>query len=297
MTYDEAIVDTFPTFLHAVEDQMPDTVDSWLELWTERYMTHWPELFEMQVADYAEQGDDWRQIARDMVFPGMSEKLPAIQDVYRRLKRIIPTIEERVRRTLDFRGQVLYVLYVGIGNGAGWVTTYDGRPAVLFGLEAIIDSGFDSQKILEGLVAHELGHVVHFSWREGGGQKLGSGPWWQLYEEGFAQYCEQQIMGDESWHMRAFNRGEDWLAWCTENKAWLASEYLRAVEEAESVRLFFGSWYHLRGHKQTGYFLGHETIDNLAHSMALTDIALLDEGEALAQVMRRVLNEFAAGTS
>ena len=39
----------------------------------------------------------------------------------------------------------------------------------------------------------------------------------------------------------------------------------------------------------------HEVINDLAHTMALTDIALLDEGEALVKVMRRVLSEFAAG--
>jgi hypothetical protein len=94
--------------------------------------------------------------------------------------------------------------------------------------------------------------------------------------------------------MRSAGRGEDWLGWCHENKAWLAAEFLRVVEEGETTRPFFGSWYDLRGHKQTGYFLGHEVVNNLAHTMALTDIALLDEGETLSKVMRRVLSELTA---
>ena len=294
MSKTESIIDTFPSFLEAVEARMPDTVDGWLELWTEQYMAFWPELFAMQVADYAEQGADWRQIGREMVFPGMREKLPAMEDSYRHLNRIIGPIEERVRQLLDFTGQVSYVLYVGLGNGAGWVTTYAGQAAVLFGLEGIVDSGFDSPPILEGLVAHELGHVVHFAWREEGGRELGSGPWWQLYEEGFAQYCERQIMGRDSWHMRSVARGEDWLVWCQENRSWLAAEFMRVVEEGGSVQPFFGSWYDLRGHRQTGYFLGHEVVKYLAETITLTDIALLDEGEALAKCLRRVLSEFAA---
>ena len=297
MTNDEAIVDTFPSFLRAVEAQLPETAEDWLELWTNEYMTQWPELFEMQVTDYAQDGEDWRQVARAMVFPGMSEKLAAMKGAYRDLKRAIGPVEDRVRRSLDFTRQVRFVLYVGIGIGAGWVTKYAGQQAVLFGLEGIVDSGFASPAILEGLVAHELGHVVQFSWREEGGRKLGSGPWWQLYEEGFAQYCEQQIVGDDSWHMRSANHGEDWLTWCWENKAWLAAEFLRVVKDGDSVRPFFGSWYDLRGYKQTGYFLGYEVINYLAHSMPLSDIALLDEGEALAKVMRRVLGEFAADAS
>jgi hypothetical protein len=57
------------------------------------------------------------------------------------------------------------------------------------------------------------------------------------------------------------------------------------------VRPFFGSWYDIRGRKQTGYYLGHEVIDRLAETMPLSDIALLEEGEALERTMRQVLNE------
>jgi len=45
-------------------------------------MASWPTLFEMQVADYTEQGEDWRQVAREMVFPSMTGKLPAINRAY-----------------------------------------------------------------------------------------------------------------------------------------------------------------------------------------------------------------------
>lgn len=249
----------------------------------------------MVVTDYAEQGDDWRQIAREMVFPGMNGKLPAIENAYQNLGRIIEPIERRVRRALDFQDRVDYVLYVGLGNGAGWVTKYDGIWAVLFGLEGIVDSGFDEPDRLQGLVAHELGHVVHFAQRESRGLSLGSGPWWQLYEEGFAQRCESVVLDGESWHMRRSNLDDEWLAWCQENRAWLAAEFLRTVDQEKSVRPFFGSWYELRGHKQTGYFLGHQVISHLLSSMSLNEIALLDSGPALEQTMRDVLGEFAAG--
>lgn len=295
MKQNDQIIDTFPSFLLAVETQQPGTIDDWLRLWSEDYMTLWPELFEMQVADYAEQGEDWRKVAREMVFPGMRDKVPVMKRAYRELGSIIKVVAAQTRQRLAFVGDVCYVLYVGIGNGAGWVTTYGGRPAVLFGLEAIVDSGFDSPARLEGLVAHELGHVVHFFWREQGGREVGSGPWWQLYEEGFAQYCEGRILGHESWHMRTARQDEGWLTWCQDNRAWLAGEFQRLVDDGESTRPFFGSWYDIRGHKQTGYYLGHEVINHLTDAMSLSDIALLERGPALERRMRRVLDHFAAG--
>jgi len=293
MSASRSIVDTFPSFLGSVLASQPATVNQWLTCWTEQYMIHWPTLYEMVVTDYAEQGEDWRQIAREKVFPVMNDQLPAMELAYKNLIRMIEPIEQRACHRFDFSGNVGYVLYVGIGNGAGWVTRYDGRPAVLFGLEGIVDSGFDEPNRLEGLVAHELGHVLHHSWREAGALTLGSGPWWQLYEEGFAQFCESEIVNTDSWHMRSSRLGDDWLAWCQENRAWLASEFIRVTDQGQSVRPFFGSWYDVSGRKQTGYFLGHQVIKHLARSMSLTTIAMLKDGPALQDIIRGVLCEFA----
>jgi hypothetical protein len=288
------IIDTYPSFVRAVRAGKPATIDEWLSCWAEKYIPQWPALHEMVVRDYADQGDDWRQIARERVFPGMNDRLPAIESAYKNLARIVGPVEEKVRLALDFHDPVSYVLYVGLGNGAGWVTKYEGSWAVLFGLEGIVDSGFDPLPRLQGLVAHELGHVVHFAWREARGLRDGSGPWWQLYEEGFAQRCESETLPGDSWHMRYSSSDDDWLGWCQENRAWLAAEFLRTVDEGQSVRPFFGSWYDLRGRKQTGYYLGQQVIGRLAESMGLKDIALINSGPALERTMRSVVSEFAA---
>jgi hypothetical protein len=294
MSNSNPIVDTYPSFLRAIQIEKPVSLEDWLSCWAERYMPHWPGLHQMVLKDYADQGDDWRQIAREHVFPGMNDKLPAIDRTYRNLRRSIKPIEQKVRSVLDFDDPVRYVLYVGLGNGAGWVTKYEGSWAVFFGLEGIVDSGFDRPPSLEGLVAHELGHVLHHTWREAHGLTAGTGPWWQLYEEGFAQRCESETMSGDSWHMSHSLADDDWLAWCHENRAWLAAEFLRVVDQGQSIRPFFGSWYDLRGRKQTGYFLGQQVISRLADSMTLRDIALIDSGPTLERTMRGVVSEFAA---
>jgi hypothetical protein len=250
----------------------------------------------MVVTDYAGQGEDWQKIAREQVFPGMNDRLPAIDGAYQTLSGLLGPIEDKVRAYFAFGGPVCNVLYIGIGNGAGWVTTYDGKRAVLYGLEGIVDSGFHEPARLEGLVAHELGHVVHHTWRESRGLELGSGPWWQLYEEGFAQRCESEVLTPDNWHMRSPDRDDDWLAWCQANRAWLAAEFVQTVDQGQDTRTFFGSWFELRGRKQTGYFLGHQVISYLVESMPLSEIALLEPGPMLAKTMRATLEVLAAST-
>jgi len=46
------------------------------------------------------------------------------------------------------------------------------------------------------------------------------------------------------------------------------------------MRPFFGSWFDLRGQKQTGYFLGHEIIKKMQERMSLQEIALLTDVES-----------------
>ena len=93
--------------------------------------------------------------------------------------------------------------------------------------------------------------------------------------------------------MRGQDDGEDWLKWCQENTGWLAREFLRAVDEEESVRPFFGSWYDIRGKSQTGYFLGHELIARLEGRLSLQEIALLED---YADRLRGELEHMAIGT-
>ena len=66
----------------------------------------------------------------------------------------------------------------------------------------------------------------------------------------------------------------------TSRTRWLAAEFLRRVDQGEDMRPFFGSWFDLRGKKQTGYFLGHELIARLQQRMSLRDVALLTDIES-----------------
>jgi len=78
-----------------------------------------------------------------------------------------------------------------------------------------------------------------------------------LYEEGFAMRCEQKIIEKESWHQQMGQ--ENWVKWCKSHLSYLAQKFLDEYnnDNKEMLRNFFGSWFDIKGKKQTGYYLGH----------------------------------------
>lgn len=273
------VIDTFPVFLAFWGQAQQKPLDGQIEAWASEYMSQWPELLQKQLQDYSQEGVDWRQVAREKVFPFLNERLAAMRRAHHNLMDCCASVYIRAQEALGFESEMTFVIYVGIGCGAGWATTLQNAPAVLFGLENIAECGWSEPPALPGLVAHEIGHLAHHHWRRQVGLQLGCGSWWQLYEEGFAQRCEHVILGADTWHPSSGDSGDDWLEWCQSHRAWLAAEFLRRVDADQSVRSFFGSWFDIRGHKQCGYFLGHEVIRELESGANLEEIALLEDTE------------------
>ncbi|MHB8105752.1 MAG: hypothetical protein ACYDG5_09510, partial [Dehalococcoidales bacterium] len=175
------------------------------------------------------------------------------------------------------------------GWGGGWLTPYQNTPAILFGLENIAECGWSKPAGIKGLFAHEVGHLVHQQWRAHNDKTPGSGPWWQFYEEGFAQRCESLIFDTESFHQTSGIMAGDWFGWCRSHKSWLAAEFLKTVAAGKSVVPFFGSWFDIQGKIETGYFLGHEGIRALEKNYSIKEIALLDDPERyLRPVLERM---------
>lgn len=273
------IIDTFPTFLAFWSEVQHKPMEAQIEGWASEYMSRWPELLEKQLEDYSNQELDWRQIAKEKVFPFLSDRLPAMKVARKNLLAKCASVHSKAQEQLMFESDMTFVIYVGIACGAGWATSSHNSPAVLFGLEMIAECGWSQSSSIAGLIAHEIGHIVHKHWRTEYGKTAGSGPWWQLYTEGFAQRCEHVIVGEDSWHVSIGINNSGWLDWCQQHKAWLAAEFLRRVEARELVRPFFGSWFDIQGKRHTGHFLGHEVIKEIERDTTLEQIALLDNIE------------------
>mgnify|MGYP001044976798 CR=1 FL=1 len=288
MMSDSNVIDTFPAFLSFWEKAQHLPLDAQIEGWASDYMAQWPELLEKQIQSYAEDGDDWRDVARERVALFWTERLPTMRRAHEHLLQVCAPVYKRAQATLGFAQPLTFVIYVGIGCGAGWATTYQDNAAILFGLENIAEEGWDDAAVLRGMIAHEIGHLWHFEQRAQAGLAPGKGPWWDLYTEGLAQRCEHVIASQESWHMAA--QDVDWAHWCEREKSWLAREFLRVVESGgEDVRPFFGSWFAIRGRKQTGYFLGCEVVRQLEAQKTFREIALLEDVEAVFSDALRVI--------
>jgi len=287
MMSDSNVIDTFPAFLSFWEKAQHLPLDAQIEGWASNYMAQWPELLEKQIQSYADDGDDWRDVARERVAPFWTDRLPSMRRAHEHLLQVCAPVYERAQATLSFAQPLTFVIYVGVGCGAGWATTYQDNAAILFGLENIAEEGWDDDAVLRGMIAHEIGHLWHFEQRAQAGLAPGKGPWWDLYTEGLAQRCEHVIAGQESWHMAA--QDVDWAHWCEHEKSWLAREFLRVVEAGDDVRPFFGSWFALRGRKQTGYFLGCEVVRRLEAQKSFREIALLEDVEVVFSDALRVI--------
>ncbi len=278
------IIDTFPDFEAYWAKAQNKSMDEQIELWAKEYMSGWPELFEKQVADYSEQDLAWKDIARERIFPNLRDRLPAMRKARKNLLELCPAICSKAEQALGFSTDAYLVIYVGIGCGAGWVTTFRDKYSILCGLENIAECGWSDSEAINGLVSHELGHVVHYNLRLQNSKKLGSDAWWQLYTEGFAQHCED-LINDSS---RQESQDSDWLEWFRQNEKRLAAEFIKAADQGKPVNAFFGSWFEIEGHSETGYFLGYEVIKALAEKMGFREIALLDDFDKHS---RKILEE------
>ncbi len=271
------LLDTFPAFETFWETARRAPMDVQIDRWAAEYLAPWPELLEKQLADYAAENLDWRQIAAERVFPNMAKRLPAMREAHRNLSELCIPLYSRAQQALSFDSPAVFVVYVGVECGAGWVTRFRDTPAILFGLEAIAECGWSDAGSISGLIAHEIGHLAHHHWRAQHGKPLGDGPWWQLYAEGFAQRSDCILLETNVPHEARADR--EWLPWCQARRGWLAARFLETVDAGEPVTPFFGSWFEIEGRRQTGYFLGGEAILELEKRFSLKEIALLDDVE------------------
>lgn len=220
------ILDTFPAFerywRHARFQPLPAQIDRW----EGEYLADWPELLEKIKRNYSEAGVNWKRIARSRIFPHLIERLSRMRTLHRSLLRSLPSSWRASHRVLKLDFPVRFVIYVGIGVGAGWATGYGGKPACLFGLENAAEASAGKIGGTVGLVSHEVAHLAHGVWRRRSGLRaieLPRRPLWQLYEEGFATEAERQISGSRRFRQRTGR--SDWLAWCTSHRAWLARKF------------------------------------------------------------------------
>ena len=282
------LIDTFPDFIQFWNDKVTSNPDRQIEFWERFYRDEDEEIFNKAISDYSDDGAEWKDLAKKMIFPINAEKMIRMEEAHMNLLKVVSDLYGNPTIVKLLPPDLIFVIYVGIGTGAGWASSYKSKPAILFGLENIIDMHWESEIALKGLALHEAGHLFQEMVRKERNIPYGEGPIWYLYEEGFAEYFESQLLSPEKWHQSLGQPG--WNRWCEEHLQYLSSLFLKDVESGNETTRFFGSWYDIEGWKETGYFLGHRVMKQL--ELPLDDLACLTP-EQVEIKLTQTLAEFA----
>ena len=257
-----------------------------IELWrgyAERISAELPSKCEKDASGY-----DFEKEVRPIVDEALSEE--KINTLDNNFRKVIDNLNSNLAKLFDEEPDINIILYLGLCNGAGWATTLDGKNTVLLGVEKIIELDWGDEANMRALILHEIGHLWHklngnlylpdFTKRRKSIQ--------QLYQEGVAMVCEQILCDDDEFYHQNKN---GWLDWCKKNENEIKKEYLRRLDEKESVQDFFGDWCSYKGHSDVGYFLGCQFVRYLMKTNSLKEIAGLSYSE-----LNRKFSEYASRT-
>lgn len=281
------IIDTFKHFKACFEDNLNISVYEKIDLWENCYIRKYPELELKCKSDYESNGYSWRDIACNMVFNRTKDDFGKMLEAYINIKISIQNINIAVKQVFNIEPDLYIVLYCGLCNSAGWVDKYNGKRAILYGIDKIAELDWHNIERIKPLIAHELCHVIHFQIR-GEDKLIGidmnnySNGIWRIYEEGFAQYYQHKLIGNIG-----DSRGTKWLESCIINKNKLKTLYLEALHNKyEGTKYFFGDWFKIINISDAGYFLGAELIKELNEVYSIEQIAKLNFNDVEDAVIR-----------
>lgn len=283
MTFE--IIDVFENFKHDYHTRL--TPESLFHTWFSA-MSVAPTLRDLCIQDYLSAGEDWVQIAHQTVFTRTHQDYVRMRRIHERLKALIPELHATLHAFYPFPKTIKWVLYHGLGNGAGWSTTYQGAPAILCGIDKIAALDWSSDEELLRLCAHEYAHVVHAHLR---GPLLPPHtpehhPVLRLYVEGFASYYETFIAALP-------DRLTRWEKQCALIFDDLKRMYAQAlVSNPAMCAKFFGDWTLIYELPDTGYYLGKQWVKALAQTYDFDTLARLPYDE-----LERSLETFLTGQS
>lgn len=258
---------------------MPEAFDSGCfdaEIW-EAYMDAFvPGAKEMCLEDMRETinaGYSWQEDFLP-VLNAVARDTERCEKAIASFRRITEHLDERITERFGKTVDADIILYLGLRNGAGWVTHVNGKRTVLLGVEKIMELDWCDPDAMTGLVIHELGHVyqdqygvLHREFETTPDKFL-----WQLFTEGIAMVFEQEIAGDPGY----FHQDRDgWKQWCDGHAELIRQSFRSDLESmTQETQRYFGDWVSFEGRGDTGYYLGTRFIRFLMDSDGFDRIIL-----------------------
>lgn len=201
---------------------------------------------------------------------------PKLNALHESFLTVTDNLDKRVTDCFGRELNIDIVLYLGLCNAAGWVTSINGTDAVLLGVEKIIDLGWHSADSMCGLIYHELGHVYHaqhgkFKQKSDDNKREFV---WQLFTEGIAMYFEQAVVGDFNYYHQNIN---GWKEWCDKNFLRILTDFNRELPDMTRFnQRYFGDLCDYYGHSDVGYYLGARFVHYLVTKYQFDDLIGFD---------------------
>lgn len=269
-------IDTFKDFKEAFENKLDITIEDKITLWENVYGSKYPEVINKLKSDIESDGYDWIKVARENGFNKTKEDFPKMLEAYENIKSVMEDVNNNVKDAFNIDLDINIVLYAGLCHSAGWVDEYNGKKAILYGIDQIANLNWQDVDKLKNLIAHELCHVIHFDIRSKNNivdnyntnYEYGI---WRLYIEGFAQFYRSKLTPTVE------ERGISWIEKCNEHKEELKKLYIKALNDNEKgTNDFYGDWWEVLGISDAGYYLGQVFIKEISKKYSLQDVITIN---------------------
>jgi hypothetical protein len=112
------ILDTWLDFCRYWRMAHSKNIDKQIFLWRTAYMGNYPELLGKQIESYELDGLNWTEIAKE-IFPLFSSRFPLMQKARNNILRLCKNVYLKAVKNLKLDFDVTFVIYVGVGCGAG----------------------------------------------------------------------------------------------------------------------------------------------------------------------------------
>lgn len=202
-----------------------------------------------------------------------------LRTLEKNFRQVTENLDERVRNLFGRVPDVNILLYLGLCNGAGWVTEIGGKTYILLGIEKILELDWCGVDDLNGLIYHELGHSYHKQFgkcpetQEENPQR-GDDFLRQLFSEGIAQFFEAALVGDRNYFHQDTG---GWLMWCDIYRQTIKEDFNEDLPfmTAEN-QCYFGDWVDYNGKSDVGYYLGARFVQWIGKRHLLDEMICFD---------------------
>lgn len=235
------IIDTFQNFLNIIDKIKSKKLNQKIDEFKSSYMFKYPEIFERIIFEYKKNNINPLTLM-EKYFNLMESDyyLDSIKEARRNILNLSNKIYIKFIDFFKMEFNIFFVIYFSIGYAAGWATKYEDLSAILFGLEKIGELKWHKKDKIEGLIAHELSHLIHMKIRDEFEvfDQLEDDPVFNIYNEGFAQRVSSIILN--KLNLFVVDNVNDYIDWYNKNHQFLKDEYfLRIQKKHFNIRFFW----------------------------------------------------------